>query len=291
MVVNYLYQYSLTQIRWATRRLMLDIKKSAKVVEIGSGGNPTPKSDILVEPYLHGEHQSSKDVIVDRPTFVMKAENLPFRDKSFDYSICFHVLEHTDDPEAFVKTLERISSAGYIETPTPLNELMFPYDFHMTAIAKTGENSLKAYGLETYDPKTLQKLRESIHQYVSSQAFLKFYRKNPTLFNTVLRWKEHLTIETIGLPRTAQDFTDYEVPKHPHHDNHITLKQKIAPILRSTIRRFCKNEIDIQSILQCSRCQSTKIQTLQVTKIETNYQCCDCESTFLASKNNIFWLK
>ncbi|MDB2320695.1 hypothetical protein N9V26_01390 [Amylibacter sp.] len=79
-----MYQYSLTQIRWALRRLMLDIKTSAKVIEIGSGGNPTPKLDILVEAYLQGEHQSSKDVIVDRPTFVMTAEDLRFRDKAFD---------------------------------------------------------------------------------------------------------------------------------------------------------------------------------------------------------------
>lgn len=220
----------------------------------------------------------------------MKAEDLPFRDKAFDYSICFHVLEHTDDPEAFVQTLERISSAGYIETPTPLNELVFPYDFHITAIAKTGDNSLKAYGLETYDQKTLLTLRKSISQYVSSQAFLKFYRKNPTLFNTVLRWKGDLNIKTIGLPRKSQDFTGYEVPKYPHHDSSITLKQKIAPVLRSAIRKFCKKNIDIQSILRCSRCHSNKIQTLEITKIEKNYQCCDCENKFLASKNNIFWL-
>ncbi|MDB2320696.1 hypothetical protein N9V26_01395 [Amylibacter sp.] len=162
---------------------------------------------------------------------------------------------------------------------------MIPYDFHMTAVAKNGDNSLTAYGL-----KTLETVRESIQKYVSSQAFLKFYRKNPTLFNTVLRWKGNVNVEIIGLPRKAQDFKDYNVPNYPHHDRHVTLKQKITPILRAMIRRFCKRNIDIKSLFKCKRCHSPNVKTLEIAKFEKHYQCCDCQNTFLASKNNIFWL-
>lgn len=285
-----MYQYSPTQIKWALRRLMLGVPKKFKVIEIGSGGNPTPKSDLLVEPYLDGEHENSKRVVVDRPTFVMKAEDLPFRNKAFDYSICFHVLEHTDEPETFVNTLQRISNAGYIETPTPLNELFFPYDFHMTAVARKNKNSLKAYGLASYDDSTLQKVRESLLPYLESKSFLKFYRQNPNLFNTVLRWQGTLDIELIGTPKTASNFETYEVPAHPHHEVKKTLKQKISPIIRNTLRFFGKKNIDIASLLMCTNCESLNINTKRISEVETEFNCKKCGKTFIHQKDNIFRL-
>lgn len=269
---------------------MIKVPKSYFIIEIGSGGNPTPKSDVLVEPYLDGEHETSKAVLVDRPTFVMTAEKLPFKNKAFDYSICFHVLEHTSDPKLFIDTLSRISNAGYIETPTPLNELLFPYDFHMTAVSKTSDNSLRAFGLSGLDEDSLKFFRESITSYISHPAFLKFYRKNPELFNTVLRWRNNITIEMVGVPKQYSSFSEYKVPDHPHHEKTKGLKQKITPIIRKIFRTIAKKKIDILSLLECPECKKSNINQITQDAQTTSFICTDCNEAFLESRGNIFRL-
>jgi len=47
-------------------------------------------------------------------------QKLPFKDKEFDYVILSHVLEHVPNLIEFVKEVERVSKAGYIELPTKL---------------------------------------------------------------------------------------------------------------------------------------------------------------------------
>ena len=53
---------------------------------------------------------------------VYDSKNLPFGDKEFDFVIASHVIEHTEDPEFFIKELQRISTKGYIEVPTTLED-------------------------------------------------------------------------------------------------------------------------------------------------------------------------
>ena len=50
------------------------------------------------------------------------AKNLPFKDKEFDFVISSHILEHVENISYFISELERISSKGYIEVPTKLED-------------------------------------------------------------------------------------------------------------------------------------------------------------------------
>ena len=57
-------------------------------------------------------------------------ENLPFKDKEFDYVICNQVLEHVENPEKFISEQCRVASRGYMETPSLLGEFLFPKKSH-----------------------------------------------------------------------------------------------------------------------------------------------------------------
>jgi len=107
------------------------IPNSGKILEVGSGGSPHPKSTILCDKYLAGKERSGAKLAKDRPFVLGNGEKLPFKDNVFDYSICIHVIEHADNPALFLDELMRVSKKGYIETPSILWEEMQPWrEFH-----------------------------------------------------------------------------------------------------------------------------------------------------------------
>ena len=106
------------------------IKRSTKKF-IDNLLNSNPNWNILDIGCGYGAHNNAT-VICDvqdlskfyyNRTFVKLNNNiLPFKDKEFDFVIASHVIEHVKEVDIFIKELERISSKGYIEVPTKLED-------------------------------------------------------------------------------------------------------------------------------------------------------------------------
>ena len=58
----------------------------------------------------------------DKNFVKLDGNRLPFEDNHFDFIIASHVLEHVEDYKFFISELERVSSKGYIELPTKLED-------------------------------------------------------------------------------------------------------------------------------------------------------------------------
>ena len=112
----------LNKIKWSLRRIALGIPSDALVLEVGSGGNPYPRSNVLLDAYEETRERHWDALIHDRPTVLSFGENLPFKDNAFNYVIAAHVLEHTPHPEKFLAELQRVARAGFIETPDAFME-------------------------------------------------------------------------------------------------------------------------------------------------------------------------
>jgi hypothetical protein len=126
----------LRQTIFAGRKVMLPIAKDARVLEVGGGDSPSPRADVLVDFALEPrERWGGRIERDDRPLVLARGEALPFRDKSFDYVIAFHVLEHSEHPELFLSELQRVASAGYIETPSFWSERVLPLSVHRSEVA------------------------------------------------------------------------------------------------------------------------------------------------------------
>jgi hypothetical protein len=104
------------------------------VVDIGGWGEPFPRANWVIDlmPYesrgLYGyeEHESerfTKDTWIQRD--ICDRDPLPFADKSVDFVICSHTLEDIRDPIWVCDEMRRIAKAGYIETPSRLEEQTF----------------------------------------------------------------------------------------------------------------------------------------------------------------------
>lgn len=124
----------LNRVRWALRKIMLPINGTDLVLDVGAGGNPYPRSDVLMDRLTGSEHRCGESMLIDRLAVFGDASKMPFKDKAFDFVIASHILEHMADPETFLKELQRIGKAGYIETPNAIFERLHPYNIHCPEI-------------------------------------------------------------------------------------------------------------------------------------------------------------
>jgi hypothetical protein len=166
--------------------------KSGLVLEIGSGDNPNPRSDVLVDRFLGSDNRErGGDLVVDRPFVVADAHHLPFKDGAFAYAICSHILEHMDDPEQFARELRRTSEAGYIQSPSEIAERLFHWSFHRWYVNLVGD-TLVLHPKEQAEP--FGELFDYLYEY--NPAYYFFQRSVPDLFWTEREWRgDSLKIE------------------------------------------------------------------------------------------------
>lgn len=136
-------------------RYDLAIKRNDIVLEVGGGHNPHPKSQIVVDKYIDSNYHRHADIKVLNHQQLLQAdgEHLPFGDKSFDYCICNQVLEHADNPGAFLREQSRVAKRGYIETPSLIGEYLFPKQAHKWLVLEL-DNKLVLVEKEKYWFKT-----------------------------------------------------------------------------------------------------------------------------------------
>jgi len=118
------------RLQWALRKSFLPVKSNALVLDVGSGGTPYPRSDVLLDRLTGAEHRCGDSMQIDRIAVLGDAQKMPFKDKSFDFIVASHILEHIAEPDLFLAELQRVGKAGYIETPSAIFERFLPYDIH-----------------------------------------------------------------------------------------------------------------------------------------------------------------
>lgn len=105
-----------------------DIKAGEKVLDIGSGAYPFPYATHLADLYEEGTtHRTEPLLKTGLPFQACDIEQLPYKDKEFDFVYCSHVLEHVKDPARACEELMRVGKRGYIETPTRLSDIMLNF--------------------------------------------------------------------------------------------------------------------------------------------------------------------
>ena len=108
------------------------INKFDKVLEVGPGGAPFPRSNILLDKQFATEKESfaqrgfTTKIDYKQKILFYDGGSFPFKDNEFDYVICSHVLEHVSESELpnFIFELQRVAKKGYIEFPTAYYEII-----------------------------------------------------------------------------------------------------------------------------------------------------------------------
>lgn len=145
-----------------------------RVLEIGPGATPFVRADEFLEYDFgsddeairqRGEVQAVPE-FGERKVSRYKGARFPFRDGEFDYVIASHVIEHVEDPRAFMAEVFRVGRGrGYIEFPLPPYEYLYDFDVHRHLVWWDREaNELKfvpkaSLDLGSYRPITSQLAR------------------------------------------------------------------------------------------------------------------------------------
>lgn len=250
----------------------MHIQPTDIVLEIGSGDNPNPRSDMLCDRFVtdNGERAGGFSILIDRPFVVCDGYHLPFFDQSFDYVICSHTLEHTADPNAFVKEIMRVGKAGYIEVPSALSERIFGWHIHHWFCSL--ENKTLVMRKKTEG----ERFGGFFHRLIASEIwFRRFFDKHRSQMYCSFEWSQRIAIkiekQTVGafvdrLDRKADRFLS-QACRDWHQDTAYYLdwmwrrgKRKIQKEIRRTIWRIKillipdKIISDITSKLCCIEC-------------------------------------
>ena len=87
-----------------------------KILDIGCGYTAHKNASVICDV------QDFSDFYKNKKFIKLDDKILPFNDKEFDFVIASHVVEHVEDVDFFIKELQRVSSKGYIEVPTMLED-------------------------------------------------------------------------------------------------------------------------------------------------------------------------
>lgn len=172
-------------------RFKLNIGASEKVLEVGGGHNPHPRSNMVVDKFADSNYHRSADIKVLRNQQFMEAdgENLPFKDKEFDYVICCHVLEHVENPHRFLQEQFRVAKRGYIETPSFIGEYLCPKESHKWILLEK-DHKLYLVDKEKLGFRNNIDMGELFQHYFpkNSLAFKIFERTHPNMMTIRIEW-------------------------------------------------------------------------------------------------------
>jgi|ERR1035437_1705925 hypothetical protein len=218
------------------------------IIDIGSGHKPHKDADILLEYKSGGnEHRWGKNLKINRPTLIYDGPKMPFKDNSFDFSICRHVLEHVDFPTKFLGEINRISYAGYIETPSEIAELTFtPYDQHKWIIHLSGNKLFLKKKLKT----NISRFGKLFDYLCDNEEKFEtyFYWKRRGLFFIEYFWKEKINFQIVRSsektfvnlydPKTLRNLTKLNRANHFPKISNETKKNN-----RSNVFNFLEKQI------------------------------------------------
>lgn len=248
------------KIAWSLRRLHCPVDASAMVLEVGSGGNPYFRANVLVDAYEQTGERHWVPLITDRPTVLAFAESLPFKDKAFDFVIASHVLEHSLDPESFLQEMQRVSRAGYIEVPDAFMERINPYPDHRLEITvRQGKLLIRKKQTWQVDPEVVELYEDRVKEIVTKEVI----PGHPFDFHVRYYWQDKIEYEIVnpespGLITAAEQTRGVAPPKATFKGR---VQARILAVIRSLFSQHGRNsKIDLAKLLRCTNCHQSELK-------------------------------
>lgn len=229
-----------------------NISENDLVLDIGSGDKPFWRADVIVDKYLTDDQQRhSGSMLYDKNKIFIEGdvENLPFKDKSFDFVICSHLLEHVENPDKAISEIVRVGKKGYIEVPFGIVDLLMPFPPHLW-FCDYRDKTLVFYQKEKEKNFFIQQTETFGKQFFNNPLMQYLLAKNYTSIFVTLYWKNNLKYKVIRV-RNPYRYRYNEKVKHTKG-----LSVKINFFIYKTIYEimtrifYKKKNIEIEKLLK-----------------------------------------
>jgi SAM-dependent methyltransferase len=262
-------------LAWPLRRLHVPVSPDALVLEIGSGGNPFPRANVLLDAYEATRERHYEPLVQDRPTVLGLMENMPFRDGAFDFVIACHVVEHSLDVVACLRELQRVARSGYIETPDAFFERINPYQDHRFELTVRGDLlKIRPKQAWRHDPEVVELYEAQVQP---SRHWPEQFRKNPFAFHMRHFWSAEdggIRYELLGpeskvpIRGPGEEIARAAAPRP-------SLRQKVIRGVRAALSQSRRNrQIDLASLLRCPACHAS------LERAHPQFECRSCGATY-----------
>ncbi|MEE9450879.1 MAG: class I SAM-dependent methyltransferase [Ignavibacteriaceae bacterium] len=187
--------FSEEKIKYQKRYVRFNIKPGARVLDIGSGGEPFPYANFLMDRYPgETQHRYNPLKTNNLPFSTGNVEFLPYKDKSFDFVYCAHVLEHVENPVRALTEIQRVGKSGYIEVPTRMSDIIFNFaklkHFHKWHISMVGNTLIFIEYTEKERRDTGdQEFFYMVHSLIPN-SIKSMFRNNKDLFANMFLWND-----------------------------------------------------------------------------------------------------
>lgn len=247
----------------------MHIRPTDLVLEIGSGHNPKIRSDVLCDKYLLDDTERGGKLVVDRPTVIADGERLPFRDGAFDYVICCHVLEHAHDVARFIREIERVGRAGYIETPSEIGEWLYGWEYHRWLVARVGDRLVFRRKTEKSPFGVL------FHRLAAEDPdFARFHERSHRFLLVQFEWRDRIPYEIRGPHDPPLDWNDPAMVTRLLTSEPLQRRERLKRWLWGHLPEWTRlrlkgilarghalrrHRVDLKSLVVCPRCRGEVI--------------------------------
>ena len=240
---------------WALRRYHVPVPGNALVLEVGSGGNPYPRANVLLDAYAETRERHWAPLTADRPTVLGFVEKLPFKDKSFDFVIASHVLEHSAQPEKFLSELQRVARAGYIETPDAFMERINPYrDHRLEVTVRDGRLLIHKKAAWRVDDHLVERYEAAAKRPITRETI----PSHPFDFHVRYYWAGSIAV---AIENPAVD-AGWEPPaSNKSTPESGTARSGMRALLRKLLSQRARNRsLDVLPLLRCVVCGGEEVR-------------------------------
>jgi SAM-dependent methyltransferase/uncharacterized protein YbaR (Trm112 family) len=258
------------------------VDRDALVLEVGSGGNPYARANVLLDAYPDTRERHWVPLTVDRPFVFGFLERLPFRNKSFDFVLASHVLEHSTAPERALAEMQRVGKAGYIEVPDAFMERINPYKDHRAEITvRDGRLRIRKKPDWVVD-RDLVELYESRTKPLFTSRLIP---SHPFAFHVRYYWDDRLDFELVNPETDAAWVPPADDRPRPMPAANGGLRATARRVLRQTMSQTTRNSrIDLRDLVACPTCGH---QTL--SRSTAQFACPSCAAVY-PDRDGLPWL-
>jgi SAM-dependent methyltransferase/uncharacterized protein YbaR (Trm112 family) len=277
-----LNRMGMERLAWSLRRLHCPVSQNALVLEVGSGGNPYPRANVLLDAFVDTVERIESELVKDRPLAIGYVERLPFKSQSFDFIIASHVLEHSPDPVNFLAELVRVGKSGYIETPDGFFERLNPFTFHRLEVTDI-DGKLRIFNKPSWRHDS-----EIVTEYERKMkdAFIRFSSKHPAPLFSRFYWRNNIPHEivntSVDVSWPLPEESNIKIQSPREHLGSKLRRLLILGIRRALSQNNRNSHIDLISLLRCPSCLSEK----DLIRQENGIRCEHCAIVY-PMKNGI----